>query len=300
MNISVWPSDSGYVDTTGASVQHTLDMPDEPTRGVPIRDLPWTPTADLFTYCDVWCTPETSIDVTKPDGTVDSWNPIPDYFTGWLATYSDAGTYTVDKTDTWGDGGMGLTVGIVLGNFTGFLSATDFVFEDSATGYVDSTDTSDIFAVYIPENYAANLTLSWENSADLELNVYSSYDMTNGLSGLMAYSWFNQPEFVDLGQLGAATTVYVEVEHYAGPASGYTLHLQTELGHPCHASSKMTERQPNRLFTEPEMTPQRDRSHQTTHPWIYRATLLRRGRNMVWSFRGNGLRRLGRDRLVRP
>ena len=237
MNITVWPSDSGHKgDYTEPQYNVILDMPDEPSSWsaqTGTFTLDGTESADLVvTFCDVWCDPETGIDVTKPDGTVDSWFPLPDFFTGWLATYTDAGTYTVDKSDSWGDGGMGLTVGISLGNFSGFLEATDFEYDDSASGHVDSTDTSDVYAVHIPENYKVNLTLTWENSADLDLSVYSTFDVNNGASGLIDYSWFSNPEFVDLGQLGPEQTIYVEVKHYTGPSTGYILDLQTEPGSP--------------------------------------------------------------------
>ena len=239
LNITVWTGDGGLRgDASNPTMLPLLDMPDEPaswTYDVGTFNLAAGQSADLMvTYCDVWCTPETSIEVTKPDGTVDSWNPIPDYFTGWLETYSDAGTYTVEKHDTWGDGGMGLQVGVPLGNFTGLLTVDDYLFEDMASGHVgDTTDGSDIFAVWLPENYAANLTLHWDNSADLDLQLYTDYDpATETLSGRFAYSWFDQPEFIDVGQIGDATMFFAEVLHYSGPSTGYSLEYQTEPGAP--------------------------------------------------------------------
>ena len=238
MNITVWTGDGGMPgDATSPMYRPLLDMPDEPSSWsyqTGTFELGSGEAADLVvTYCDVWCTPETSIDVTKPDGTTDSF-PLPDYFTGWLETYSDAGTYTVEKRDTYGDGGMGLQVGVSLGNFTGLLSVDDFVYEDSATGHVgDSGDDSDIFAVWLPENYKANMTLHWDNSADLDFNLYTDYDAaTETLSGRFEYSWFDQPEFIDIGQLGDETMFFAEVLHYSGPSTGYTLEYQTEPGAP--------------------------------------------------------------------
>ena len=56
---------------------------------------------------------EISIEITKPDGTKDSW---PTYSFNSNAAYSplraytDAGTYTLDVADSWGDGGATISV----------------------------------------------------------------------------------------------------------------------------------------------------------------------------------------------
>ena len=237
MNITVWTGDGGNRgDVTTPQYNILLDMPDEPSSwsfqtGTFV--LPAGQQADLVsTYCDVWCNPETSIEVFKPDGTSDVFQ-LPDFFVGLLATYSDPGTYTVEKTDTWGDGGNGLTVGISIGNFSGLLSVDEFLYEDMASGHVSSTDETDVYAILLPENYRANLTLNWENSADLDLQLYTDYDpVTDTLSGLFEFSWFDQPEFIDIGQLGDETLFFAEVLHYSGPSTGYSLEYQTEPGSP--------------------------------------------------------------------
>ena len=237
LNITVWPGDGGVKgDETSPQYNILLDMPDEPSSWSfqsGTFELSAGQSADLVsTYCDSWCTPETSVEVIKPDGTSDLFYPA-DFFTGWMATYSDAGEYTVEKSDTYGDGGMGLTVGVSLGNFSSLLSVDDFVYDDMASGHVDSTDTSDIYAVWLPENYKANITLHWDNSADLDLQLYSDYDAaTETLSGMFDYSWFDQPEFIDVGQLGDETMFFAEVIHYSGPSTGYILEYQTEPGAP--------------------------------------------------------------------
>ena len=89
----------------------------------------------------------------------------------------------------------------------------EFTYEDSAAGHVGSTgDDSDIYAVWVPETYFANLTLHWDNSADLDLRVYTDYDPATGtLTGLIAASYYDQPEFVDLGQLGEGVLLFAEV-----------------------------------------------------------------------------------------
>jgi hypothetical protein len=236
LNITIWPSDGGIKgDTESPQYSQLLSMPDDPASWSyqsGTFNLDGSQAADVvITSCDTWCTSESSVDVTKPDGTSDSFNLV-NLQTGAIATYSDAGTYTVEKIDTFGDGGFGLTVGWLLGNFSGLLTVDDFNFEDAASGHVDQSDTSDVYAIYLPENFFANLTLHWESSADLDLQLYTDYDTATGLSGMFAYSWFDQPEYIDLGQLGDATTIFAEIVHYGGPAAGYILELQTQPGAP--------------------------------------------------------------------
>jgi len=241
MNITVWTGDNGLPgDQTTPQYRTLLDMDVEGTGNPSFTyetgsfELASGEAADLVvTFCDVWCGSESSIEVTKPDGTTDTFY-MTNFFVGWLETYSDAGTYTVEKFDTYGDGGVGLIIGMALGNFTGLLSVDDYVYEDMASGHVgDSSDTSDIWAIFLPENYKANLTLHWDNSADLDLQLYTDYDAaTETLSGMFDYSWFDQPEFIDVGQLGDETMFFAEVLHYSGPSSGYSLEYQTEPGAP--------------------------------------------------------------------
>ena len=54
---------------------------------------------------------EISLEITKPDGTKDSWSTYTfSSNTAYkpLTTYTDAGTYTIDVSDSWGDGGITL------------------------------------------------------------------------------------------------------------------------------------------------------------------------------------------------
>ena len=237
MNITVWPGDGGVrgdETTPQYSQLGSVNMYGDYTTYYDFEfELDGSVPADVMIECDYWCPYENYIDITLPNGTVWTEGYWASYWAGTIATFSDAGTYHVEIFDSYGDAGVAMNVGALLGNFSGLLTATDYVFEDSASGHVDSTDTSDIYAIYLPENYKANVTLKWENSADLDLEIYSDWDATTEtLSGMLAYSWFDQPEFVDLGQLGAAQTVYAEVIHYSGPSSGYFLELETEPGAP--------------------------------------------------------------------
>ena len=54
---------------------------------------------------------EISLEITKPDGTKDSWSTYTfSSNTAYkpLTTYTDAGTYRIDVSDSWGDGGITL------------------------------------------------------------------------------------------------------------------------------------------------------------------------------------------------
>jgi hypothetical protein len=76
-------------------------MPDEP--------FSWSYQSDSFTLdgsqealvaitsCDFWCSSESSLDITLPDGTVDSFGYWASGFSGIIANYSDAGEYLVEK-----------------------------------------------------------------------------------------------------------------------------------------------------------------------------------------------------------
>ena len=243
LNITAWPSDGGIRgdvhEPTGLSL---LDMPDVPfswSYQSGTFDLAAGTQADVVvTSCDSWCTAETTLDITKPDGTVDSFNLV-NFFTGELVNYTTPGTYLVEKFDSWGDGGLGLEVTTYIGDLTGILSVTDVVFEDMTSGHVDTNDNQDIYAVWIPENSFANLTLSWEDtSVDIDLRLYTDYDSSSGvLSGQFAQSTTaSHPEFIDMGQRGPGQMVFAEVRYYSGAAgTGYWLDYQTIPGElpPC-------------------------------------------------------------------
>ena len=132
------------------------------------------------------------------------------YSSGSLGAYSGTGTWTLSATDSYGDGGILLTVAESLGSFTGMLTADAFDTEDKKSGFVSSSDTSDVWAMTIPDGYAANITLDWPANADLDIYIYQNSDLT----GLLAYSWYDQPEFIDLGGSVTNTTVFIKVEYW--------------------------------------------------------------------------------------
>ena len=78
----------------------------------------------------------------------------------------------------------------------------------------------------IPDGYAANITLDWDANADLDIYIYQNADLT----GLLAYSWYDQPEYIDLGGSVTNTTVFIKVEYWywgsTDPAAGYLLWMQ--------------------------------------------------------------------------
>lgn len=236
MNISVFPADGGAAgDVETPMMNPLLSMPDEPSS--------WSYQSDTFTLdgsqealveitsCDSWCPSESSLEITLPDGTVDSFGYWANGFSGIIANYSDAGEYTVEKLDSFGDGGYGLDVGIAIGNFSGLLTGDMFTLEDAASGHVNQTDDMDVYAVVVPENFYSNITVSWDADVDLDIWLYSESDMT----GLFDYSFYDNPEFVDNGQTQGGEMFFVVVEYYSGYSdnhAGYMIELAMEPGSP--------------------------------------------------------------------
>ena len=243
LEITVWPGDAGLPGDqvqalTGAPILEIGGGWYWGTAGSP-SGTSWSSIQDTFTLsagqevgldyeCDYWCPMETAVSLTAPNGTSYSWGvgSLASYSSGNLGAYSGAGTWTLGATDSYGDGGILLTVAESLGSFTGLLTGSAFDMDDKGSGNVGSTDTSDIWAIQIPDGFAANITLDWEANADLDLYVYANGDQT----GLIDYSWYDQPEFIDLGGAYANTTVFVKVEYWywgsIDPSAGYVLWLQ--------------------------------------------------------------------------
>jgi len=232
LEITVFPADGGqYGDAVQDVTDVILDMPDVP--------YSWSYQTDTFTLdgtnsvnvditsCDSWCSSESSMDITKPDGTVDSTGYWANGYTGTVGTYSAAGTYTIEKMDSYGDGGFGVSVGSVIGSFTGILTGDAFNLVDAGSGMVGSSDGSDLWALVIPDGYQSNLTLDWEQSADLDMYVFANSDET----GMIDVSWSSTPgEYIDLGGAYTNITVYVKVDYYSWGSSsswaGYVLTAQ--------------------------------------------------------------------------
>ena len=229
LDITVFPADGGQAgDATQDILDVILDMPDSPSSWSSQTDtftLDGTTTVKVdITSCDSWCPSESSMAITLPDGTIDSSGYWATGFTGTVATYSAAGTYSLTKSDSWGDGGFGVSVGSVLGSFTGVLTGDAFSLVDKGSGMVGSSDGSDLWALIIPEGYEANLTLEWEQSADLDMYVWANPDSTS----MIDVSWTGTPgEFIDLGAY-TNTTVYVMVDYYSwGSSSSWAGYLLT-------------------------------------------------------------------------
>jgi hypothetical protein len=237
MNITVFPADGGAAgDTENPMMNPLLSMPDEPfswSYQTETFNLGGSDTALVeITSCDSWCSSESTLDITLPDGTVDSFGYWATGFTGVIANYSDAGEYTVEKMDSYGDGGYGLDVGIAIGNFSGLLTGDMFTLEDAASGHVNQTDNMDVYAVAVPENFYSNITVSWDADADLDVWLYSDAELTTPF----AYSaGTSNPEFVDNGQTQGGQTFFVAVSYYSGSTAshaGYLIELAMEPGSP--------------------------------------------------------------------
>ena len=66
------------------------------------------------------------------------------------------------------------------GNITGLFQTDGFDLQAQSMGIVtDTADEQDVWAVLIPEGYLVDVTLSWDNSADLDLALYGDYALTD-------------------------------------------------------------------------------------------------------------------------
>ena len=211
-----------------------------------ISDTYTTVTADeefsVLWTADNWAG-ESSFQVESPSGIIyyDSLSGISNYETGTSGPYSDAtaGAWTITGYDSYGDGGIHLALASVLGSTTGLLTGDNFNLVDSGTGMVGSSDTSDLWAITIPEGLQANISLEWAQNADLDLWVWSDIDKTV----LFSYSYFGAPpgEFIDFGPTVTNTTLFVEVDYWSGASSwaGYilTLQLSPSVPPPCNTQN---------------------------------------------------------------
>ncbi len=238
MNITVFPADNGYAgdwsDSPDASSLLTLAFDSYPNGDYASGSFTLTSGAavDVDYVCDYWCPYETSAQVTKPDGTSDTWSvgSFASYSSGTLASYSAAGTYTVQMWDSYGDGGMTISAALtsIPAGYIAMvpLSGDAFNLDISTSGHVNTTDTADYFSVTIPSGYSANLTLDWIKNADLDLELYSDA----GFSTMFDYSWYDQPEYIDLGSAYEGSTIFAKVSYYAYYSveshAGYSLRLQ--------------------------------------------------------------------------
>ncbi len=235
INITVFPSDNGYpgdyADSPDAANVLSLAFDPYPNGDYASGSFvnPPSTTAYVNYTCDYWCPMETSLDILKPDGTTDSYGigSFASYSTGSFS-YTASGGYTVTMEDTFGDGGMSISVQIDPPPAIAMISLTadPFVLENTVSGHVNTTDTVDHFAVTIPLGFAANLTLDWNKNADLDLELYSD----SGFTTMFDYSWFDQPEYIDLGGAYEGTTIYAKVSYYSyysvDSHAGYSLQLQ--------------------------------------------------------------------------
>ena len=145
---------------------------------------------------------------------------------GFYATsFSGPDTCTAVTTDIYNDGGFEVYWAGLTPAVSGLLSTTLANPTVSTYGVVGNTDAYDVYAAVIPDGSYANISLTWNENADLDLRVYSD----SGLISLIGSSaGSSNPEVVDLGST-TDTTVYVKVSYYSwgstDPAAGYQLSL---------------------------------------------------------------------------
>ena len=195
----------------------------------------------LFINYDNYADTESTLTVTCTSGagyTIARYNGfIPNSDGSGLYTTSFTGpdTCTAVTTDIYTDGGIEAYWAGLSPAVSGMLTTTTSFPTISTYGAVGTTDSYDVYAVAIPDDAFANVTLEWNENADLDLRVYSDSSLTQ-LIGSSAGS--SNPEVVDMGST-TDTTVYVKVSYFAAgstdPAAGYklTLNLLPTVFPPC-------------------------------------------------------------------
>ena len=140
----------------------------------------------MLSYCDIFCATESRITVTGPGSINDEFYPLgysPSDIGTIVTSYTTPGTYTLSVDDPgWGDGGIGADAVLTAdaGNITGLFQTDGFDLQAQSMGIVtDTADEQDVWAVLIPEGYLVDVTLSWDNSADLDLALYGDYALTD-------------------------------------------------------------------------------------------------------------------------
>ena len=228
-----FPGDNGNI---GDYTEETLVVADILAETVQISYLPYTggatsDTADfdvlagqtvaiVLSYCDIWCDTESRISVTGPGGIDDEFGPPLMYQPSDVGTivtsYSTPGTYTLSVDDPgFGDGGIGADAVTTLdaGNITGLFTTDGFDLQASSMGMLtDTTDELDKWAVLVPEGYLVDVTLSWDNGADLDLAIYGDV----GLTQLIDSSIYNNPEVVTSTDQDWDGIVWIEVLWWSG------------------------------------------------------------------------------------
>ena len=176
-----------------------------------------------LSYCDTYCDTESRITVSGP-GINDVFFPLGYQISdiGTIVTsYSTPGTYTLSVDDPgYGDGGIGADAVKVAeaGNVTGLLQTDGFELTQSSRGMLtDTTDEQDVWAVFIPEGYIIDVTLSWSASADLDLYLYSDYALTS----MVDDSIYTNPEIVSSTDLIWDSISWISVEWWSPSYPAY-------------------------------------------------------------------------------
>jgi hypothetical protein len=181
--------------------------------------------ADTESSLDMSCTSGATFSVARYDGQI----PNADGSALSLTTVNGPDTCSFTLTDAFNDGG--LEVYVLLGYSTpvsGVLTGDAFSLIDVSSGMVSTTDTSDMWALTIPDGYAANLTLEWDQNADLDMLLFANDDET----GLISYAGSSTPgEFIDILSTYTGVTLYVVVDYYnswsaTSSWAGYSLTAQ--------------------------------------------------------------------------
>ena len=110
---------------------------------------------------------------------------------GFYATsFSGPDTCTAVTTDIYNDGGFEVYWAGLTPAVSGLLSTTLANPTVSTYGVVGNTDAYDVYAAVIPDGSYANISLTWNENADLDLRVYSDSGLISliGSSACLLYT----------------------------------------------------------------------------------------------------------------
>ncbi|MDB3855603.1 MSCRAMM family adhesin SdrC [Euryarchaeota archaeon] len=126
---------------------------------------------------------------------IDQWTGSGQYtLQVWIFSTGGGGGGSTGNGTNGYDAGTGNDAGDTMASAM-VLNATNMSFWGEVTY---STDVSDYYKISMPANFGVSASLSWNSTADLDLEVYDD-------SGtIITYSWFNNPENISVNNYGGS------------------------------------------------------------------------------------------------
>ena len=149
----------------------------------------------------------------------------------WVDQYSGSGSYTMQiwifSSGSSGGGGGGTGNGTSgydagTGNDAGNTIPTAMVLNPTNMSFwgdvTYSSDTNDYYKISIPANFGVSVSLSWNSTADLDLEIYDNS------STRISYSWFSNPETLTENNYGG-TNLFFRVYAYGSNTGSHDYNM---------------------------------------------------------------------------